>query len=118
MSQSLEADAKIFKLHAALCQTLANPVRLRILALLRDGEKSVNELARDLGVPQANISQHLSVLRERNVLSTRREGVSIYYKIAYPKIMKAGDLIREVLFEQMAESRLLVQAFHRKQPPK
>jgi len=105
----LEADAKIFELHAALCQTLANPVRLRILAVLRDGEKSVNELARELGVPQANISQHLSVLRDRNVLSTRREGVSIYYRIAYPKIVKAGDLIREVLFEQMAESRLLVQ---------
>ena len=111
MSQSLEADAKIFELHAALCQTLANPVRLRILALLRDGEKSVNELARELGVPQANISQHLSVLRERNVLSTRREGVSIYYRIAYPKIIKACDLIREVLFEQMTESRLLVQRF-------
>jgi len=111
MSQFLEADAKIFELHAALCQTLANPVRLRILAFLRDGEKSVNELARELGVPQANISQHLSVLRERNVLSTRREGVSIYYRIAYPKIMKAGDLVREVLFEQMAESRLLVQRF-------
>jgi len=109
MSHSLEADAKIFELHAALCQTLANPVRLRILAVLRDGEKSVNELARELGVPQANISQHLSVLRDRNVLSTRREGVSIYYRIAYPKIVKAGDLIREVLFEQMAESRLLVQ---------
>ena len=105
----MEADAKIFELHAALCQTLANPVRLRILAVLRDGEKSVNELARELGVPQANISQHLSVLRDRNVLSTRREGVSIYYRIAYPKIVKAGDLIREVLFEQMAESRLLVQ---------
>ena len=79
--------------------------------MLRDGEKSVNDLARDLGVPQANISQHLSVLRERNVLSTRREGVSIYYRVAYPKIVKAGDLIRQVLFEQMAESRLLVQRF-------
>jgi ArsR family transcriptional regulator len=111
MPQTLEADAKIFELHAALCQTLANPVRLRILALLRDGESSVNELAHRLGVPQANISQHLSVLRERNVLSTRREGVSIYYRIAYPKIIKACDLIREVLFEQMAENRLLVQRF-------
>ena len=111
MPQTSEADAKIFELHAALCQTLANPVRLRILALLRDGEKSVNELARELGVPQANVSQHLSVLRERNVLSSRREGATIYYRIAYPKIIKAGDLIREVLFEQMAESRLLVQRF-------
>ena len=111
MSQTLETDAKIFELHAALCQTLANPVRLRILALLREGEMSVNELANQLGIPQANVSQHLSLLKERNVLSTRREGVSIYYKIAYPKIIKACELIREVLFEQMAESHQLIQRF-------
>lgn len=72
---------------------------------------SVNEIARQLDVPQANISQHLSVLRERDVLTTRREGASIHYRIAYPKIIKACDLIREVLFEQMAESRQLVQRF-------
>jgi len=107
----LETDVKIFELHAALCETLANPVRLRILSLLKEGEMSVNELARQLGIPQANVSQHLSVLRERNVLSTRREGVSIYYRIAYPKIIKACELVREVLFEQIAESRQLVQRF-------
>jgi len=111
MSQTLETEDKIFELHASLCQTLANPVRLRILKLLRDGEMTVNEIARRLGIPQANISQHLSVLRDRNVLTTRREGVSIYYRIAYPKIIKACDLVREVLFEQMAESRHLVQRF-------
>ena len=111
MSQTLETDVKIFELHAALCETLANPVRLRILSLLKEGEMSVNELARQLGIPQANVSQHLSVLRERNVLSTRREGVSIYYRIAYPKIIKACELVREVLFEQIAESRQLVQRF-------
>jgi len=111
MSQTLETEDKIFELHASLCQTLANPVRLRILKLLRDGEMTVNEIARRLGIPQANISQHLSVLRDRNVLTTRREGVSIYYRIAYPKIIKACDLVREVLFEQMVESRHLVQRF-------
>jgi len=111
LSQTLETDVKIFELHAALCETLANPVRLRILSLLKEGEMSVNELARQLGIPQANVSQHLSVLRERNVLSTRREGVSIYYRIAYPKIIKACELVREVLFEQIAESRQLVQRF-------
>jgi len=111
MSQTLETDAKIFELHAALCETLANPVRLRILELLKEGEMSVNELASQLGIPQANVSQHLSVLRERNVLSTRRKGVSIYYRIAYPKMIRACELVREVLFEQMAESRQLVQRF-------
>jgi DNA-binding transcriptional ArsR family regulator len=111
MSQVLESSDKIFELHAALCQTLASPVRLRILWLLREGELSVNEIANRLGVPQANISQHLSLLRERNIVSTRREGVTINYKIAFPKIIKACDLVREVLFEQMTESRQLVQRF-------
>jgi len=111
MSQLLESSDKVFELHAALCQTLANPVRLRILGLLREGEMSVNEIARRLGVPQANISQHLSVLRERKIVSTRREGVTINYKIAFPKIIKACDLVREVLFEQMAQSGRLVQRF-------
>jgi DNA-binding transcriptional ArsR family regulator len=111
MSQTLESEEKIFELHAALCQTLANPVRLRILRLLGDGEMAVNEIARQLGVPQANISQHLSLLRDRNVLTTRREGVSIHYRIAYPRIIKACNIIREVLFEQMVESRQLVQRF-------
>ena len=111
MSQILEKSDKIFELHAALCQTLANPVRLRILALLREGEMSVNEIARRLGVPQANISQHLSVLRERNIVTTRREGVTINYKIGFPKIIKACDLVRDVLFEQMAQSGQLMQRF-------
>jgi ArsR family transcriptional regulator len=111
MSQTLETGEKIFELHAALCQTLANPVRLKILALLREGEMSVNEIAHRLGVPQANVSQHLSLLRERSIVSTRRDGATINYKIAFPKIIKACDLVREVLFEQMAESRELVQQF-------
>jgi DNA-binding transcriptional ArsR family regulator len=111
MSQTLETEEKIFELHAALCQTLANPIRLRILRLLGDEEMAVNEIARQFGVPQANISQHLSVLRDRNVLTTRRESVSIYHRIAYPRIIKACNIIREVLFEQMAESRQLVQRF-------
>ncbi len=104
MSQALEKDAKIFELHAALCQTLANPVRLRILNALGERELTVNAIAEQLGVPQANVSQHLSVLRERGVVSARREGVRIYYSIASPKIIKACDLIREVLFEQMTST--------------
>jgi len=102
MSQDSDLEMKIYEKHAALCQTLASPVRLRILYSLMEEERSVNELVRLLGIPQANISQHLAILRERGVVATRREGVNIYYKIANPRITKACSLIREVLFEQMA----------------
>lgn len=101
-------DKKIFEMHAEICKIFTNPKRLEIISLLRDGEKTVNELAELTDVPQANISQHLTVLRQNNVVITRREGANIYYKIANPKILQACDLMREVLLEKLAESEKLV----------
>lgn len=98
-----QVDKRIFKLHAELCKTLANPTRLEILSLLRNGEKSVGELTALIGVGQATISQHLAVLRQRRVVSTRKDGVNIFYKIKNPKIVEACDIIRKVLFEQLTE---------------
>lgn len=92
---------RIYQLHAELCKTLSNPIRLEILNLLRDGEKSVGELVAFTGVRQATISQHLAVLRQRGVVATRRERVNTLYGIVNPKIIKACDIIREVLFEQI-----------------
>lgn len=103
-------DKQIFQQHAELCQMLANPVRLEILSLLREGEKRVNELAELTGLNQANISQHLSILRSKGLVATRREGTNIYYRIANPKIIRACDLIREVLVEQATEHAELVGA--------
>jgi DNA-binding transcriptional ArsR family regulator len=96
-------DKQILQHHAELCQTLANPTRLEILSLLRDGEKRVNDLVEQSGLSQANISQHLALMRSKGLLVARREGTSIYYRIANPKIIRACDLIREVLVEQAAE---------------
>lgn len=100
-------EKEIFELHAEICKTLANPKRLEVLSLLRDGEKTVGELAELADIPQANLSQHLAMLRSRKVVTTRRDGVTIYYKIANPKIIKACDLMREVLFEQIVETEKL-----------
>ncbi|MBI5880228.1 MAG: winged helix-turn-helix transcriptional regulator [Chloroflexi bacterium] len=93
----------LFQRHAELCQTLASPVRLEILSLLRFGERRVNELAEQTGLKQANISQHLMVLRHKRIVIARRDGTSVYYGIANPKIVQACDLIREVLAEQAGE---------------
>jgi len=89
-------------MHAEICKTLSNPIRLEILSRLRDGKKSVNEIASLTGVRQATVSQHLAVLRQRGVVSTRREGINVYYDVANPKITRACDLMREVLFEHIA----------------
>ena len=101
-------DKKIYEMHAEICKVFTNPKRLEIISLLRDGEKTVNELTELADVPQANVSQHLTVLRQNNVVTTRRNGANIYYKIANPKILQACDLMREVLLEQLKENEKIV----------
>jgi len=98
---------RIYQLYAELCKTLSNPTRLEILNLLRDGEKSVGELAAATGAHQATISQHLAVLRQRAVVTPRKEGSNTFYRIANPKIIEACDIIRGILFEQLAEMEKL-----------
>lgn len=105
MAEDISED--IFALHAEVCKTLADPKRLRIINVLRDGEMAVGEMARRLGLRQANLSQHLMLLRERGVVATRRQGLNIYYSLASPKIVQACDLMREVLAEHLARSAQL-----------
>ncbi|MEK7715097.1 MAG: metalloregulator ArsR/SmtB family transcription factor [candidate division NC10 bacterium] len=106
-------DDQVYALHASVCQTLANPTRLKILNALRDQEIPVTERARRTGTSMPNLSQHLAILRQRRVVLTRREGVTIYYRIANAKILQAFDIMRDVLFEQLSEGRRLVAAVDR-----
>jgi len=109
---------KIFELHAQICQTFTSPKRLEIIYALCDGEKTVSELAPLLGIRQANLSQHLAILRQKKIVATRREGVNVYYRIANPKILQACDLMREVLLEQIAEDEKLVRAIEEEEKTK
>lgn len=101
-------DKRIYELHADVCKTLANAKRLEILNALRDREMTVSELTEQVGALKANISQHLAVMRQKGILVTRRDGVSIYYRIANLKVIQAFDIMREVLFEQLQESEKLM----------
>lgn len=98
----MKTDKKIFEMHAELCKVFSNPKRLEILNMLRNGEKTVSELMNLAGISQTNLSQHLAILRQRSVVATRKEGTSIYYEIADPKIIQACDLMRGVLLEQLS----------------
>jgi ArsR family transcriptional regulator len=105
-----ERNDQIFQLHAEVCKCMANATRLKVLAALQDGEKSVNELAEALGLSTSNLSQHLAVLRHRRIVATRREGLNIFYRCANPKMLKACELLRQVLMEQLAEGQALLKA--------
>jgi len=91
--------SKLFELHADLLKALAHPRRLEIIQLLQDQELPVTDIHTMLDLPQANISQHLMILRDFEILTTRREGKQIYYQLSNPKILQACDLIREFLID-------------------
>lgn len=94
-------DRNLYKLHAGICHTLANPKRLEVIDKLRTRELSVTELAEALEISQSNLSQHLALMRERGILTTRREGLSVFYSLSNPKITQACDLMRQVLLEHL-----------------
>ena len=102
-----EADSRIFELQADICQTLANPKRLQIISLLKKGELSVGDMVKAMGIAKANLSQHLSSMRQKGILIARREGTSIYYRLASPKITEACAAMREVLMNLLESQETL-----------
>jgi len=90
-----------YTLHSELCKTLSHPKRQEILDNLRQEEMSVTALAKRTTISQANLSQHLAILRTRGIVKARRVGINVHYSIANTKIIKAFDLISEVLKEAL-----------------
>ena len=92
--------AQVFELHANLLKALAHPKRLEIIQLVRDKELNVTQIQQMLGLPQANLSQHLMVLREEGVVLSRKKGKEVVYRMPPKNFVEAADLMREVLVER------------------
>lgn len=99
-----------YHLHSDVCKTLSNPKRQEILDNLRTKELTVNELVKATGISQANLSQHLAILRAKGIVSARREGINVHYSISNPKIIKAFDLISDVLKDALSSQSKTVEA--------
>ena len=103
------AMKELFKLQAKVCKTMANPVRMEIIYTLDDGEKTVTEMVEKIGLTKSNISQHLSVLKNSEIVRSRREGQNIYYSMTNEKIIEACGLMRKVLMDQLSERQDLME---------
>ena len=90
-------------MQAEICKILTSPKRIEIISALKEGEKSVTEIIEILGIPKANASQHLALMKLKGILKSRRKGVNIYYSIANPKVIQACGLMREVLGDLLAD---------------
>ena len=102
-----EQHTRLFEIQAEIYKTLAQPKRLMLVHELRTGEKAVGQLASSLGIPQPNISQHLSIMRKRGIVITRRQGTTVYYSLASPRIGEACDLVHGFLTEQLEKDKEL-----------
>jgi DNA-binding transcriptional ArsR family regulator len=95
---------------ADLFKALAHPMRIRILELLRGGEKNVGELMAALGVEGSSVSQQLAILRMKNIVDTRKEGSTIYYRLRGAHVNDLLDVARHIFDEQVGELRALGRA--------
>jgi DNA-binding transcriptional ArsR family regulator len=84
-------------------QALAHPTRIAIVEQLRNGELSAGALIERLGVEQANVSQHLGVLRAKNILVNRKAGNQVFYSVRDPLIIEVLDLMRRYFHAHMSE---------------
>lgn len=96
-----EAKAELFRV-------LGHPARLRILELLRDGERSVGELQLALELDSSGTSQHLSALRKQGLLESQREGTSVFYRVKDPRTFQLLETARQILTSHLAESQALL----------
>lgn len=115
VDREVTEDTKIYELQSEICIALANPKRLQILNLLKNGEMSAGEMVKAMQIPKANLSQHLTILKQKGILSSRREGTSIYYTIAHRKITDACSIMRSVLMESLEKQGNLAKQVRDKQ---
>ena len=102
MSQVRHFKAEFFK-------ALAHPLRIAVLDALRKGELGVNELCNHLKVEQSTLSQQLSVLRSRNIVAGRKEGLNVYYSVRDATVFKLLDVAKEIFNNHLIGVRIILE---------
>ena len=102
------SEEEIALLHRYVCEGISDPKRLMLLYLVSERPMNVGELTEVLAVPQPTVSHHLRILRERGLVRAEREGTSIYYSLADPRILEAMDTLRGFVADLLAQRASVV----------
>ena len=97
-------------------QGLANPTRIAIVELLKQGELSAGKLIEKLGVEQANVSQHLAVLRAKHIVVNRKVGNQVFYSIRDHALIEVLDILRRYFYSQLSSTVSMMKEVARQQP--
>ena len=100
-------EKRVLELKAELLKALAQPTRLRILELLRDGEKCICEIVPAINGEQSNVSRHISLMQKSHLVTTRKDGVKVMVKVTDPEIFNILDRVSRVLKVQFEEQERL-----------
>jgi len=98
---------------AEFFKALAHPVRIRILEVLVRGERSVQELQDALGLEQPIVSQHLAMLRAKNIVAARKQGTTVWYTVRVPLMGELLALARRVFDSQLNDSQTMLRELRR-----
>jgi ArsR family transcriptional regulator len=98
----------VYQIKAEFFRVLGHPVRVRILELLRDGERTVGDLQLQLQMDSSGTSQHLGALRKQGILDSRREGTSVYYSVRDPRIFQLLEVARQILNTSLSQSQAVL----------
>jgi DNA-binding transcriptional ArsR family regulator len=96
------------KFKAEFFKALAHPLRIAILDELRGGEIGVNELSGRLGVEQSSLSQQLAVLRSRNIVIGRKEGLNVYYSVRDATVFKLLEVAKQIFNNHLIDVRAML----------
>lgn len=99
----------IYALKADFFRVLGHPVRVRLLQLLRDGERSVGALQDALELDSSGTSQHLAALRNQGLVVGRKEGTSVYYRVKDPRTLKLLELAKMIISSTLKENSALLE---------
>ena len=103
MAKKSPLSDEALELVARRFAALAEPMRLKLIQTLMNGEMNVNALVEEVGGTQANVSRHLQTLTQANILSRRKEGLQVFYAICDPSIYKLCDLVCGSLEKQFTK---------------
>ena len=98
----------VHEVKANLFRVLGHPARVRILELLREGERSVGSLQADLELDSGGTSQHLAALRRIGLVESRREGTSVYYRVDDERVFELLAVARAIITRQLAEQQSIL----------
>jgi DNA-binding transcriptional ArsR family regulator len=93
---------------ANVFQALAHPTRIAILEALRHGELAAGAIQEQLGIEQANLSQHLAILRSRQIVAHRKEGNQVFYSLRNPILVEVLDIMRRYCQAHLKEAKQML----------